>query len=86
MPCWELFEETGPDEQEAVLPDDVPVLAVEAASPFGWDRWADGVVGLDHFGASAPYQKTMEAFGFTARNVADQALALLDALDEGEEE
>lgn len=84
MPCWDLFEEASPDEQEEVLPSDVPVLAVEAASPFGWDRWADGVVGLDHFGASGPGGEVLEAFGFTARNVSDQAVALLDALDEGD--
>ena len=54
MPCWEFFEAQTPDYQDQVLPADVPVLSVEAASPFGWERWADDVIGIDRFGASAP--------------------------------
>src|SRR5438045_4545880 len=41
MPSWELFALLDEDDQEAVLPADVPTLAVDAASSFGWDRWAD---------------------------------------------
>ena len=40
--------------RRSVLPDEVPTLAVEAAASFGWDRYADDVVAIDHFGASAP--------------------------------
>ncbi|MGH6944787.1 MAG: transketolase, partial [Geminicoccaceae bacterium] len=47
MPSMELFRERPADEQEAVLPYDVPVVAVEAASPFGWHEFADDVVGLN---------------------------------------
>jgi transketolase len=81
MPSWTLFEELDVDAQEAVLPD-VPTLAVEAASSFGWDRWADDTVSIDHFGASAQGDVVMEKFGFTAANVADRARQLLAELDE----
>ena len=82
MPSWELFALLDEDDQEAVLPADVPTLAVEAASSFGWDRWADDSVSFDHFGASAPGAVVMEKFGYTATNVADRARQLLDELDE----
>jgi transketolase len=56
-----------------VLPTAVSArLAVEAASPFGWERWvgdAGEIIGLDHFGASAPAERLMAEFGFTVDNV-----------------
>jgi transketolase len=82
MPCWELFEMQSDGYQDSVLPDDVPALAVEAASSFGWDRYADDSVSIDHFGASAPGPEVLERFGFTAENVAARARQLLAELDE----
>jgi transketolase len=82
MPSWTLFEALDEDGQEAVLPADVPTLAVEAASSFGWDRWADDSLSMDHFGASAQGDVVMEKFGYTAANVADRARQLLAELDE----
>ena len=55
-------------------------LAVEAATSFGWYKYVglDGdVLTLDHFGASAPAGELFSKFGFTARNVADKAKALV---------
>ena len=77
MPCWELFEAREQSERDAVLPPGVPTLAVEAATSFGWDRYADATVTLDHFGASAPGDVVLREFGFTAEHVAEQAQALL---------
>ena len=78
MPCWELFEEQDEDYQDDVLPDAVPVLSVEAATTFGWSRWADDHVGMDRFGASAPAEELFEEFGFSAAAVAEAALELLE--------
>ena len=78
MPCWELFEQQDEDYQEEVLPSAVPVLSVEAATTFGWSRWADDHVGLDRFGASAPADDLFDAFGFSPTAVADAALELLE--------
>ena len=58
-----------------------PTLSVEAAVSFGWSRWADDSVAIDHFGASAPGAEVLAEFGFTADNVAERARALLDELD-----
>jgi transketolase len=82
MPSWTLFEALDDDEQDDVLPEDVPTLAVEAAASFGWDRWADDSVSIDRFGESAPGKVALEKLGFTATNVADRARRLLAELDE----
>jgi transketolase len=82
MPSWELFERQPPAYRLEVLPPSVTArVAVEAGSPHGWERYVgpDGaVIGMTRFGASAPYQVLMEQFGFTAENVAAQAVALLE--------
>ncbi len=60
-----------------MLPAGVPRLAVEAASPFGWERYADAVVGINHFGVSAPGDVVLEHLGFTPDNVAARAVELV---------
>jgi transketolase len=81
MPSWDLFAAQPPSYRDEVLPPDVPKrLAVEAASPFGWERWvgaAGAVLGIDHFGASAPAKTLLKEFGFSADNVVARARALL---------
>ncbi|HET9059877.1 MAG TPA: transketolase C-terminal domain-containing protein, partial [Acidimicrobiales bacterium] len=77
MPCWELFEDQDEAYRRDVLGHGAPVLAVEAASSFGWARWADATVSLDHFGASGPGEEVLEHFGFTIDNVTEKARALL---------
>jgi transketolase len=86
MPSWELFEEQDEDYQDEVLGAGAPVLAVEAATSFGWSLWADATVSLDHFGASGPGAEVLAHFGFTPENVADNARALLQKTDEDQEE
>jgi len=84
MPCWELFAEQDQAYRDQILPPAVRArLAVEAASPFGWREWVgDGgdVLGVDHFGASAPGDQVLAAYGFTPDNVTARARALLDRL------
>jgi len=85
MPSWELFEAQDDDYQESVLPSDVPTLAVEAGTSFGWDRWADDSVSIEgRFGASAPGKVVLEKLGFSPDNVATRAKALLAALEDEE--
>ena len=76
MPSWELFEVQPESYREEVL-DGGPRLAVEAAASFGWERWADDSVSIDHFGASAPGAVVLARFGYTPDNVADRARRLL---------
>lgn len=82
MPSWELFEDTNDEYLDEVLPEAVPVLSVEAASSFGWSRWADDHVAIDEFGESAPAADLFEEFGFTPEAIADAALGLLEDSEE----
>ncbi len=84
LPSWDLFELLDDDAQDAVIPGDAPTLAVEAASGFGWGRFADDVVSIDRFGASAPGAVALENLGFTAEHVAERARTLLEDLDAAE--
>ena len=86
MPSWELFDEQSDDYQDEVLGPGAPILSVEAAASFGWARWADDSVAIDHFGASAPGHEVLAAFGFTADNVAARAMDLLDSIEPFEDE
>jgi len=73
MPSMELFLKQSQDYQDSVLPPECVVrVSIEAGTTFGWHRivGTDGLaIGLDHFGASAPYKKLAEEFGFTAEKV-----------------
>lgn len=76
MPCWELFEAEDAGYRAAVL-GTAPRVAVEAAAPFGWERWADAVVGMTSFGASAPADALFRHFNITPEHVAEKARALV---------
>ena len=82
MPSRELFEEQPASYRNEVLPPEITArLAIEAGSPFGWDRYVgpEGeVLGIDHFGASAPYKDLMKKWGFTPENVAERVQKLLE--------
>ncbi len=78
LPSWDLFAAQPEDYRTSVLPARLPTLSVEAGITFGWDRYADDSLGIDHFGASAPGEVVLEKFGFTPDNVAARARALLE--------
>jgi transketolase len=77
LPCWELFDAQDQAYRDEVLPPDVRKrLAVEAGVSLGWERWVGdegAIMGLDHFGASAPAGTIFERFGFTTDRVAETA-------------
>ncbi|MFU8806588.1 MAG: transketolase-like TK C-terminal-containing protein, partial [Bradymonadaceae bacterium] len=81
MPSWEVFSVQDKDWQDRVLPPNVRRrLSVEAATTFGWERWVGfegATIGIDHFGASAPFETVYEKFGLTPSHVADRAKKLL---------
>ena len=77
FPSWDLFAAQPEEYRHGVLPRGIPRLAVEAASSFGWERYADATVCIDHFGASAPGEVNLEEFGFTPEHVAIRATALV---------
>ncbi len=78
MPSWDLFDDQEEDYQDQVFPPGVPVVACEAGSSLGWDRFADISVTVDTWGASAPAERLMEEYGFDADAVVEAALLLLE--------
>ena len=81
MPCTELFAKQPVSYVKSVLPPSVKShLAVEAGATLGWWMYVGehgDVIGLDHFGISAPGDAAMKHFGFTVENVVARAKALL---------
>ncbi|MCD6291486.1 MAG: transketolase [Anaerolineae bacterium] len=81
LPSWELFEEQPQSYRDEVLPPEITRrVAIEAAVRQGWDRYIGpkgAFIGLDRFGASAPYKVLAEEFGFTPEHVADVARSLV---------
>jgi len=79
----ELFARQPQEYRDAVLPPTVPArLAVEAAAPQPWYRWVGDhgmVMGIERFGASAPYQRIYQELGLTVDNVVKRAKELLQA-------
>jgi len=69
MPSVNAFEEQDDAYQTAVLGEGIATVAVEAAVTTGWYKYADVVVGIDHFGESAPDKVLFKEFGFTVENV-----------------
>ena len=83
MPSTDLFDRQAKEYREAVLPPGLRArVAVEAGATFGWERYVGShgtVVGLDRFGASAPYKTIFENLGLTAEAVAAAALRTVGA-------
>jgi transketolase len=75
LPCWETFERQDQTYRDAVLPPSVRKrVSVEIGVSLGWERWVGdegAIIGLDHFGASAPAGTILAKFGFTRERVAD---------------
>jgi len=83
MPSWELFDAQPQDYRDSVLPPTVRArLAVEAGATQGWSKYvgdSGDVLGIDHFGASAPGEVSMKKFGFTVEEVCRRAQAVLSS-------
>jgi len=69
MPSTNVFEAQDDAYKSSVLSKGTPTVAVEAAVTDGWYKYADVVVGIDHFGESAPADQLFKEFGFTIENV-----------------
>jgi transketolase len=81
MPCLELFAAQPREYRDEVLPPAMPLrIAIEAAAPQPWYRWVGDrgrIMGIERFGASAPYQRIYQEFGLTADRLVQEAKALL---------
>ncbi|HZS53014.1 MAG TPA: transketolase [Bryobacteraceae bacterium] len=90
MPSWYFFEKQDEAYRESVLPKTLRKrVTVEAGATYGWERWASDegiIIGIDHYGASAPGAEIMKHFGFTAEHVTSAALRLLGRKAEADKE
>jgi len=80
MPCLEYFAKQPEDYRDSVLPPGVPRIAVEAAAPQSWYRWVGDkgvIMGIERFGASAPYQRIYKEVGLTVDAVVARARNLV---------
>lgn len=80
MPCWELFDAQPEAYKASVIPAGLPCVAVEAGVSLAWGKYLGGkgkVIGIDRFGASAPYKELFKQFGFTAENIVSAVKSLL---------
>lgn len=81
-PSLELFAAQSAEYRAFLLPPGIAKVAVEAAHPMSWYRWVGdrgAVVGIEKFGASAPYQTLYIEYGITAEHVVETAVGLLSA-------
>jgi transketolase len=82
MPSHELFAAQDQRYRDEVLTPGVPRVAIEAGHPMSWYRWVGdrgAIIGLDHFGASAPAERLFREFGITAEHVVSEARRLVGA-------
>jgi transketolase len=81
FPSWELFREQSKSYRDEVMPPDVKNrVAIEAGSPLGWREWVGDkgeIIGINRFGASAPYQEIYENYGLTAEEIIKKVKKLL---------
>ena len=80
LPSWNLFDAQPAEYREAVLPPELPMLAIEAGVSLGWRPYVGPgieVIGMNHFGASAPGSVVMVEHGFSVDHIVLRALALI---------
>jgi len=80
MPSHELFAAQPLEYQQQVLPPGTKRVAIEAAHPMSWYRWVgtDGIImGIDHFGASAPFADIYKGLGLTVDKLVEAARGLV---------
>lgn len=80
MPSHELFAAQSAEYRDSVLPDGAMRVSIEAGHPMSWQRWvgSDGAaIGIERFGASAPYKEIYEHLGITVDGIVNTARQLL---------
>ncbi len=76
IPCYDLFNEQDTNYIDSIIEPNTKKLAIEAGSGTEWYRFADDVICMSSFGASAPANKLFEHFGFTIENIVKRVQAL----------
>ena len=81
MPSWEIFDTQSQSYKDSVLPPNIKKrVSLEAGISLGWQKYVGDegdIIGIDHFGASAPGDVLMDKFGFNVENVVKKSLKIL---------
>lgn len=89
MPSWEIFQDQPESYRQQILPDEIEArISIEAAATFGWEKWVGekGIrIGIDQFGASAPYKDLFNNFELTADIMVEKAEKLVGELNRDSE-
>jgi transketolase len=72
VPCYDLFIEQNSSYINSIVLEDTKKVAIEAARGLEWYRFADTVIAMDSFGASAPAAKLFEKFGFSVDSIMEK--------------
>ena len=77
LPSWDRLARQDGGLRSSLFPPGVPVLSVEAATTFGWERFADDSIGIERFGESAPGAVVLDKLGINVDHVVRRARALV---------
>jgi len=84
MPCLKIYDQQSPEYKSQIIPErGCMKISIEAGITQGWEKYigSNGLaIGIDHFGASAPYKDLAKEFGFTAAQVEKKVRGHLAAL------
>lgn len=90
FPSWELFERQPIQYRNELLPSSIRYrVAIEAGVSQGWEKYTGSeglIIGIDKFGASAPYQDIYREYGLTPESIEHQVLRLMGVSEEGDVE
>ncbi|KAF8502560.1 transketolase [Hysterangium stoloniferum] len=78
LPSWEIFDVQDEAYKLSVLRSGAPIVSFEALTTLGWAKYSHEQIGINTFGASAPYQKVYERHGFTAPSIAVRGKKVVD--------
>ncbi len=81
MPCWELFDQQDNKYQKNLIPEKTKhIISVEAGVGLGWQKYTrnnDSIISMETFGASAPGNKLIDYFGFSADKITDRVKKII---------
>jgi len=76
-PCLELFDNQSNSYKSDLLPSNAIIISVEAASTFGWGKYAKYHIGIDQFGKSGNLKDIKDVFGFTAEKIYKKIMSFI---------
>ena len=77
MPCMELFNIQTDEYRKLLIPDNIPVLSVEAGASFGWHKYSHHQISIDTFGQSGPYKDLLKEFKFRPEDILHKVKEIL---------